>query len=96
MTYYPVGAEVMLDLGGAGQFQAIVTWGHQDQVGVKFKRPFDIDCLANARPEITPHSWNVPSFLDRGTEDEDTPWSSNWSRSSIAEVREDLEGFLKR
>jgi hypothetical protein len=96
MTYYPVGAEVMLDLGGAGQFQAIVTWGHEDQVGVKFKRPFDIDCLANARPEITPHSWNVPSFLDRGTEDEDTPWSSNWSRSSIAEVREDLEGFLKR
>jgi hypothetical protein len=96
MTFYPVGAEIMLDLGGAGQFEAVVTWGHEDQVGVKFKQPFAIECLANARPEVTPQSWNVPDFLDRAADEDDTPWSSNWSRSSIAEFREDLEGFLKR
>jgi hypothetical protein len=73
-----------------------VTWGHEDQVGVKFKQPFVIECLANARPEVTPQSWNVPDFLDRAADEDDTPWSSNWSRSSIAEFREDLEGFLKR
>jgi hypothetical protein len=97
MTFYPVGAEVMLDLGGAGQFEAVVTWGHEDQVGVRFKQPFQLECLANARPEVTPHKWKVPGFLAREADDEDdTPWSSNWSRSSIAEMRADLEGFLKR
>ena len=96
MTFYPVGAEVMLDLGGAGQFEAVVSWGHEDQVGVKFKRPFDIECLAKAKPELTPHKWDVPGFLGREADDDDSPWSSNWSRSSIAEFREDLEGFLKR
>jgi hypothetical protein len=96
ITFYPVGAEVMLDLGGAGQFEAVVTWAHEDQVGVKFKQTFEIGCLANARPEVTPHKWDVPNFLDRVADEDDTPWSSNWSRSSIAEFREDLEGFLKR
>lgn len=95
ITFYPVGAEIMLDLGGAGQFEAVVTWGNEDQVGVKFKVPFDIECLANAKPEVTPHKWNVPGFLNREDE-EDSPWSDKWGRSSIEEFRSDLEGFLKR
>ena len=95
MTFYPVGAELMLDLGAAGQFEAVVTWGHEDQIGVKFKRPFDLACLANAKPEIAPHKWDVPGFLSNSDED-DSPWSEHWSRSSLAEIREELEGFLKR
>lgn len=92
---YPLGAEVLLDLGGAGQYFAIVQWICGDEAGLKFTKPFDLACLANARPDVTPHSWNVPTFLNRG-EDEDCAWHENWSRSSIAEIRSELEGYLKR
>ena len=93
-TYYPVGAEILLDLADAGQFDAVVTWGEEDQIGLRFKKPFDIACLAKARPDVTPHSWQVPTFLTRV--DDNSPWHLNWRRSSIAEVRSELEGFLKR
>lgn len=92
---YPLGAEVMLDLGDAGQFFATVQWTCGDQVGLRFARPFDLGCLANARPDVTPHSWEAPTFLSRET-GEDTPWNTQWGRSSIAELRADLEGYLKR
>lgn len=93
---YPLGAEVMLDLGGAGQFFANVQWICGDQAGLKFARPFDIACLANARPDVTPHSWTAPSFLNSTDEEPDSAWHENWSRSSIAEIRNELEGYLKR
>lgn len=93
---YPVGAEVLIDLRGAGQFFAIVQWTCGDQAGVRFVRPFDMACLANARPEVTPHSWTAPSFLNRSSDEDDSPWHENWSRSSVAEIRNELEGFLKR
>jgi hypothetical protein len=92
---YPLGAEVMLDLGGAGQFFVIVQWLCGDQAGLRFVQPFDLACLANARPDVTPHSWNVPTFLDRDNS-EDSAWDDRWGRSSIAEIRQDLEGYLKR
>jgi len=95
-TYYPVGAEMLLDLGGAGQFEVVVTWAHEDQIGVKFMRPFDLACLAKAKPEIAPNKWNVPGFLTRAADEDDSPWATQWNRSSIDEIREDLEGFLKR
>jgi hypothetical protein len=93
---YPQGAEVMLDLGDAGQFIATVQWVFGDQAGLRFVKPFDIACLANARPDVMPHSWSVPSFLSHEAEDDDSPWHEKWSRSSIAEIRNELEGFLKR
>jgi hypothetical protein len=93
---YPLGAEVMLDLGDAGQFFATVQWACGDQAGLQFVAPFDVACLANARPDVMPHSWNVPTFLNPEEEESDSPWSSHWSRSSIEEIRTDLEGYLKR
>ena len=93
---YPIGAEVMLDLGNAGQFFTTVQWTCGDQAGLRFVQPFDISCLANARPDVTPHSWHVPTFLNPEEDEADSPWNTNWSRSSIAEIRDDLEGFLKR
>ena len=92
---YPLGAEVLLDLGNAGQYFAIVQWSCGDEVGLRFVRPFDLACLANARPEVTPHSWTVPTFLNRD-ENEDSAWHEKWARSSIAEIRSELEGYLKR
>ena len=92
---YPLGAEVMLDLGDAGQFFTTIQWVCGDQAGLRFVQPFDIACLANARPDVMPHSWTVPSFLTDETDD-DSPWHEKWSRSSIEEIRTDLEGYLKR
>ena len=93
-TDYPLGAEVMLDLGDAGQFFVTVQWICGDQAGLRFSEPFDLACLANARPDVTPHSWSVPTFLDRNDE-EDSAWDERWGRSSVAEMRETLEGYLK-
>lgn len=95
-SFYPIGAEVLLDLGGAGQFEGVVTWGVEDQIGIRFKHPFDIACLAKAKPEITPRRWEVPSFLHHKVSDADSPWHVKWGRRSIAEIRSELEGFLKR
>jgi hypothetical protein len=92
--YYPVGSEVLLDLGQAGQFFATVSWVHGEQAGLKFKDPFDLACLAKSRPEVTPPRWVRPSFLDNVGEA--SPWDELWRRSSIAEIRSELEGFLKR
>jgi hypothetical protein len=91
---YPLGAEVLLDLGDAGQFFVTVQWVCGDQAGLRFVQPFDMACLANARPDVTPHSWNVPAFLDRDAGD-DSAWDERWGRSSIAEIRTELEGYLK-
>ena len=93
---YPVGAEVMLDLKEAGQFFATVAWATGDQAGLRFPEPFDIACLAKAKPHVAPSSWDAPTFLKGDADDEDSPWNENWSRSSLADMRDDLEGFLKR
>ena len=89
---YPVGAEVMLDLGEAGQFFANVMWACGDQAGLRFKEPFDIACLALARPQVMTTNWKAPVFLD----DADSPWNEHWSRGSLDEIRNELEGYLKR
>jgi hypothetical protein len=94
-AFCPKGIEVVLDLGGAGKLNATVGWAHGEQVGLRFHEPFDLACLANARPEVTPQRWVRPSFLDSAPED-DTPWHLKWKRRSVAELAFDLEGFLKR
>ena len=91
---YPVGANVMLDLGNAGQFGALVSWVAGDQAGLRFEKPFDIACLAKARPELASHQHLM---IDFGQAPQDsTPWDEQWSRSSLADMREELEGYLKR
>jgi len=92
---YPEGAELLLDLGGAGQHFAIVSWSRGDQVGLKFREPFDIACLANARPEVTSHLWKEPTYFGPG-EDRRSPWAEGWDRLSLPELKTELEGFLKR
>jgi hypothetical protein len=92
---YPVGAEVLLDLGEAGQFFAIVQWTLGDKAGLRFARPFDIACLANAKPQVTPPKWDAPTFLDR-VADKDSAWDARWNRSSIDQIRADLEGLKRR
>jgi hypothetical protein len=92
---YPVGAEVMFDLGEAGHIDSVVSWVAGGQAGLKFKRPFDLDDLAKLRPDLTPYRWVKPAFLEQDAR-ESTPWDEEWSRMSVEELQTKLEGFLKR
>ncbi len=89
---FPPDAEVLLDLGGAGQHFATVGWSRGDQVGLRFVSPFDIKLLAKIKPEVANHKWLRPSYLSGGQADS----SGGWGSASLPELRDDLEGFLKR
>ena len=92
---FPEGAEILLDLGGAGQHFAFVSWSRGDQLGLRFERPFDITCLSRSRPEVATQSWSKPDYLSPG-QDADSPWAEPWERVSVSELKDSLEGFLKR
>ncbi|MEO5973522.1 MAG: PilZ domain-containing protein [Sphingomicrobium sp.] len=87
-TDYPEGAEVLLDLGEAGQHFAAVGWTGGGKAGLTFAARFDLQSLSRVRPEI--------AGAPRNAADDDNPWAAGWQRASVEELREDLEGFLKR
>ncbi|MCY7270626.1 MAG: PilZ domain-containing protein [Sphingomonas bacterium] len=88
-------AEVLLDLGAAGQHFATVTWSRGDQVGLRFASPFDIASLAKVKPEVATHQWARPSYLKSGRQTE-ADWANGWQSPTVNQLRDDLEGFLKR
>lgn len=88
------GAEVVLDLAGAGRQAASVTWVQGDQVGLRFDQPFDLESLVETRPEIMAQEWVRPSYLDPSSES-DSAWDPQWSRQSLGEISSMLEGFIK-
>lgn len=92
---YPVGAELYLDMGDAGQMFAFVAWSRAGQAGLAFREPFDLKKLALAKPTLTPHRWARPTFL-RTTTDADSPWAEQWNRASLEELKAELEGYMKR
>lgn len=91
---YPLGVEVLLDLGEAGQHFSVVSWACGDKVGLKFNNPFDLTLLGSAKPEVAPHMMIRPG--PRVSGDQDNPWAEGWRRQSLEELRDDLEGYLKR
>lgn len=92
---YPNGVEVLLDLGDAGQHFASVSWTCGDKVGLKFNNPFDLKLLGSSKPEIAPKMMIRPG-PGLSTSDIDNPWADGWQRQSLGELKDDLEGFLKR
>lgn len=92
---FPVGAEIFLDLDGAGQHFATVSWACGDKIGLKFSDPFDLSVLRNSTPEVAPEMLTRPGpnqiYADQGN-----PWAEGWKRQSLDELRDDLEGYLKR
>jgi hypothetical protein len=91
-----VGAEPMLELGEVIQLGATVAWVAGDTAGLRFSEPFDLTQLASARPEVASTRWNAPSYLKPGIAASDSPWEEQWDRMSIGELRQSLEGYLKR
>jgi hypothetical protein len=92
---FPPEAEVLLDLGGAGQHFATVSWSRGDQVGLRFTKPFDISKLAKAKPEVADHRWATPDYL-RNCKGDGSAWADDWNPTSLPEIKDSLEGFLKR
>jgi len=92
---YPLGSEIYLDLNDAGQHFATVSWTCGDKVGLKFKDPFDLQALRKSKPEIAPALMTRPG-PSQIYADQDNPWAEGWNRQSLDELREDLEGYLKR
>jgi hypothetical protein len=90
-----VGSEPLLELGPELSISAKVAWVLGDGAGLRFDRPFDLRDLARARPQVTPAHWNPPSYLE-GEPDKDSPWAEHWRRMSVGELRQELEGFMKR
>jgi hypothetical protein len=91
-----VGAEPMLELGESIQLDATVAWVAGDTAGLRFHKPFDLTCLASARPEVASARWEAPSYLKPGIPASDSPWDEQWDRMSLGELRQSLEGFMKR
>jgi hypothetical protein len=91
-----VGAEPVLELGESIQLSATVAWVVGDTAGLAFRQPFDLHELASARPDVASARWNAPSYLQPGIPAADSPWEEQWGRMSIGELRQSLEGFLKR
>lgn len=85
------GAELLFDLGEAGSVFGTVVWLAGDSAGLRFKDPFDLTQLARSRPDVVP-AWEAPTYLQPGSA-EVTPWDD---RMSLGELRQSLEGFLKR
>jgi hypothetical protein len=93
---YPEGAELFLDRGDAGQLFATVSWSCSDKAGLKFAQPFDLRLLGSVKPEVAPSMLTRPGPAGRLSADRDNPWAEGWGRQSVDELREDLEGYLKR
>ena len=92
---YPVGVEVLLDIGEAGQHFATVSWTCGDKAGLKFQKVFELGQLGSNKPELAPHLLTRPGPT-RLSADMDNPWADGWKRQSLEELRDDLEGYLKR
>lgn len=90
-----VDAEPLLDLGEAGTIFATVTWRVGDQAGLKFQQPFDMTQLSRAKPQVAASRWNAPAYL-KAEPAADTPWAQEWGRMSLGELRDELEGYMKR
>lgn len=90
-----IGSEPLLELNDAASLSGTVTWAVGDQVGLRFHTPFDMSLLAHSTPQVAPAQWVPPAYLEQAPAD-DSPWDARWKRMSVTELKQELEGFLKR
>ena len=90
-----INTEPLLELSDSLSVSGTVVWAVGDQVGFQFHSPFDMSQLAQSLPDVAPSHWIRPGYLDSepgGT----SPWDPRWNRMSVGELRQELEGFMKR
>jgi hypothetical protein len=90
------GSELLLELGDSVQVFSTVAWVFGDAAGLRFDKPFDLALLARSRPEVTSAKSQRPDYLQSGAPAADTPWDEQWDRMSLGELKQSLEGFMKR
>ena len=90
---FQTGAEVMLDLGEGRQLFANVGWSRTGQAGLAFRDPFDLTRLSGVRPQIAGGAQHPARRAAIATNA--SPWAQEWQRSSLEELRSELEGFMK-
>jgi hypothetical protein len=90
----PIGAALLLDLGDAGTVFGKVAWAMGDQAGLIFDLLFDLNRLANAKPDVAPTRWKPPAYLSDESET-GSAWDDKWGRLSLNELQNSLEGYLK-
>jgi len=89
-TGFPLGAELMLDLGeGAGHIFAKVSWSQGDQYGLAFTSAFDLKRLSAAKPQVACDPYVKPDHL-RDDERAGSPWAKQWGRLSVAQLKKSL------
>jgi len=86
-----VGSEPLLELTEACSLSATVEWAVGDQVGLRFHSPFDMGLLTDSRPSVATNDWTPPAYLRT-----DASGGDRWGRLTLSELRQELEGFLKR
>lgn len=86
-----VGAEPLLELGETVSVPAIIEWAVGDQVGLRFHAPFDMELLAQSRPTVISPVLPPPDYCEEGPGSDD-----RWGRLTLSQLRQELEGFLKR
>lgn len=88
-----VGAQPLLEISDAVSLSATVEWSVGDQAGLRFHEPFDMNMLADGKPTIVEDKWSPPAYLGLAKAQQE---NDHWDRLSIVELRQELEGFLKR
>ncbi|GAA4015755.1 hypothetical protein GCM10022280_13200 [Sphingomonas swuensis] len=86
---FPVGAELLLDLGDAGAIFSTVNWARGDQAGLAFHAPYELSRLAEARPEVASARWVAPAYL-RDDRTGSSPWAAQWERHDLASLHRKL------
>jgi len=86
-----VGSELMLQLSETVSIRATVEWAVDDQAGLRFRTPFDLAFLAQARPAAKQSNWAPPAYLDSAVL---AAWERRLRRLSPAELRAELERFF--
>jgi hypothetical protein len=89
-----VGAQPLLELSDAVSLSATVEWAVGDQVGVRFHEPFDMHMLVEGKPSVVQEKWSPPPYLDLVAKANSE--GDHWQRLTLVELRNELEGFLKR
>jgi hypothetical protein len=88
----PEGAQVQLDLPGAGNLGAEVRWHEGGRIGIKFDKPFNLGELGPGQRDKAPQSRVVqPTYLASETSPS-SPWAARTERLTL----EDLGGTATR
>jgi hypothetical protein len=89
-----VGAEPLLEFEGGASVAGTIAWAVGDHLGLRFHSDFKMEVLAKSAPQLTPAEWAPPAYLNK-VEALGSPWDPRWNRLSVAQLEQELAGYLK-